>query len=830
MDDLVGHVFGSYRLIRLLGRGGFARVYLGEHIHLQTQAAIKVLLTQLVKKDLERFRREARMVAALDHPHIVRVFDFGIEEDMPFLVMNYASQGTVQQQHAGESHLPLDTIIAYVQQIEPALQYAHEQKIIHRDVKPENILVGNRGELLLSDFGIAATTATSTSQQTRTTAGTAAYMAPEQMLGKPCAASDQYALGIVVYGWFCGAPPFQGSFFEICAQHMHAPVPSLREKNPEVPESIEQCVLKALAKDPEQRFACVQDFATALFEGAAETLPVATLHLLQQAMFDANTTTYVKDAADATTYVKDASGGFPNLGSDDPTSIKAGQAVLTPPSSDDSAHIKTEEPVLSNSSSDAPIHIKTEEPVLSNLEQNTPLSIVLAPSALSSPTHVIVQDTGPESHMDSGPVVIPLLPLAVPTSQKRQSRRVALVVLLCILMVALVGSGLGYAIINGAIRSDPGASATATSVARNPATATPIVVEAPATVIITPASTDLKKTYTILAVTGTPDAAQHQVARRMISTTTQVHSQTVSATGQQTTPGTYATGSLTFANNTGVVEGGYSAGDTFTSASGVTVVLDVSVPSPYYPGTTYTEPAHAQVVGAAGNIVARDINLQGTGCHAGACDTIVNNTPFTGGKNTSTSVYVKQNDIDGAAQKLVAANQPDATQTLQGQIQANERLVGTPSCTPKAQADHKAGDTANNVTVTVSFTCTGEVYDRDSALLAAMQWLKDDAAQSPGASYALVGRITANEAQTQANQGTVSITIDVEGIWVFQFSDAQKAQLAHLLAGKEKSDAQTTLQGQQGIKQVDIQLSGNTTQLPTDLHQITITIKSVSGL
>src|SRR5947209_13633706 len=155
MADRVGQQLGNYRLLRLLGEGGFAEVYLGEHIHLGTQAAIKVLHTQLTSDDVEKFRIEARNIAHLMHPHIVRVLEFGVEGKIPFLVMDYASNGTLRQRHPRGTPLTLASIISYVKQIADALQYAHDEKLIHRDIKPENMLLGRRNEVLLSDFGIA---------------------------------------------------------------------------------------------------------------------------------------------------------------------------------------------------------------------------------------------------------------------------------------------------------------------------------------------------------------------------------------------------------------------------------------------------------------------------------------------------------------------------------------------------------------------------------------------------------------------------------------------------------------------------------------------------
>src|SRR2546426_4012311 len=270
MADRVGQQLGNYRLVRLLGEGGFAEVYLGEHIYLKSQAAIKVMHTRLAKDDLESFLSESRTLVQLIHPHIVRVLDFGVEDNTPFLVMDYAPHGTMRQRHPKGTVVPLALIVDYVKQVADPLQYAHDQKLIHRDIKPENILLGRSNEVLLSDFGIAIVAQSTRSESTLNTAGTIGYMAPEQIQAHPRPASDQYALGIVVYEWLSGARPFQGSFTEIAAKHAMTPTPSLRQKLPTIPAEVEQVVLTALAKDPSQRFASVQAFATAL-EQASRT-------------------------------------------------------------------------------------------------------------------------------------------------------------------------------------------------------------------------------------------------------------------------------------------------------------------------------------------------------------------------------------------------------------------------------------------------------------------------------------------------------------------------------------------------------------------------------
>ena len=255
---------GHYTLMRLLGQGGFAEVYLGEHIHLKTLAAVKVLHSRLVDEDMQQFTQEAPTVARLLHPHIVRVLDFGVENAFPYLVMDYAPNGTLRNRYPRGSRLPLATVVALTRQIAEALQYAHEQRLIHRDIKPENLLLGRNSEVLLSDFGIALVLQSSRIYSAQNIAGTIAYMAPEQIQAHPSPASDQYALGIVVYEWLCGSPPFQGSYTEIAVKQTMTPPQPLRSLVPDVSYEVEQVVMTALQKDPTRRFPTVLAFAHAL--------------------------------------------------------------------------------------------------------------------------------------------------------------------------------------------------------------------------------------------------------------------------------------------------------------------------------------------------------------------------------------------------------------------------------------------------------------------------------------------------------------------------------------------------------------------------------------
>lgn len=263
-----GKQVGHYRLVRLLGTGGFAEVYLGVHVHLQTSAAVKILHMQLQAQGLEQFRNEARAIARFKHPHIVRVLDFGLDGQTPYLVMEYLPLGTVRQLYAPGTQLPLSTVILYARQIAEALQYAHDARYIHRDVKPDNMLVEKISHLLLSDFSLAVTAHSTRSQTALPIAGTIGYMAPEQIEEYPRPASDRYALGVVVYEWLCGRRPFHGTVLEVIAKHCSVPPPALRAHNPALSPDVERVVLRALEKEWQARFPTIREFAQALEQAA----------------------------------------------------------------------------------------------------------------------------------------------------------------------------------------------------------------------------------------------------------------------------------------------------------------------------------------------------------------------------------------------------------------------------------------------------------------------------------------------------------------------------------------------------------------------------------
>ena len=277
--NLTGQPLDAYRLIQHLGAGASGDVYEATDLHNGKRVAIKVMEPLKTRDAVQQFLREAGVLVRLRHPHIVQIIHFGVDSatDLPFIVMQYAPNGTLRQRHARGTCLPLATVVQYVNVLADALQCAHDDRSIHRDVKPDNVLLDANNALLLSDFGIATSSLSlfvdlNQPVQQRT-AGTAYYMAPEQCQGEAEKASDQYALAIMAYEWLCGYPPFTGdTVISIYYQHINAPVPSLCARRPDISKNVEAVIMRALAKRPAARYPGVSTFAQALEAAIAPPL------------------------------------------------------------------------------------------------------------------------------------------------------------------------------------------------------------------------------------------------------------------------------------------------------------------------------------------------------------------------------------------------------------------------------------------------------------------------------------------------------------------------------------------------------------------------------
>lgn len=257
-----GHLLGGrYKIISVLGEGGMANVYLAEDIILQRKVAVKVLRLDLQKdpQTIQRFQREALSTSELSHPHIVSILDVGTEGDRHYLVMDYVDGPDLEKYIQRNNPIPLPKVIDIMDQILSAVALAHKHNVIHRDLKPQNILMDKKGNIKIVDFGIAIALNQSTMTQTNTAMGSVHYMSPEQARGSMATKqSDIYSLGIILYKLLTGTVPFTGeNAVAVALKHFQEKTPSLRDKNPTIPQPLENVVFKATAKDPRDRYKSV---------------------------------------------------------------------------------------------------------------------------------------------------------------------------------------------------------------------------------------------------------------------------------------------------------------------------------------------------------------------------------------------------------------------------------------------------------------------------------------------------------------------------------------------------------------------------------------------
>ncbi|MDL1921719.1 serine/threonine protein kinase [Chloroflexi bacterium CFX3] len=260
MSEFIGQTIGQYKIIALLGEGGMATVYRAQQPTMRREVAIKIIESRLARNPefVRRFEREAQTVASLNHPHILKVFDSGQQDDLLYLVMELQSGGSLSQLIRTQGRLPSARIAKLTEQIASALDYAHGRGIIHRDLKPQNVLLDEQGNAILTDFGIAKIVQPDVTALTGTgtAMGTPSYMSPEQWQGGTIdQRSDIYALGVMLYEMLSGTLPFSSDTpAGMMYMHINQPPPLIRGTRPDLPDAVEKVLIKALAKQPEQRF------------------------------------------------------------------------------------------------------------------------------------------------------------------------------------------------------------------------------------------------------------------------------------------------------------------------------------------------------------------------------------------------------------------------------------------------------------------------------------------------------------------------------------------------------------------------------------------------
>lgn len=249
---------GRYEIIKNIGEGGMANVYLAQDTILDRKVAVKVLRGDLSSDDkfIRRFEREALSVSNLSHPNIVEVYDVGVEEGNHYIVMEYIEGKTLKQLLKKRESLTLTEVIDIMTQLTDGIAHAHNSYIIHRDIKPQNIMIEDDGRIKITDFGIAMALNATQLTQTNSVMGSVHYLPPEQASGKSATVkSDIYALGILMYELITGNVPFKGdNAVEIALKHMKDKIPSVRKQDPSIPQSVENIILRATAKNPRNRY------------------------------------------------------------------------------------------------------------------------------------------------------------------------------------------------------------------------------------------------------------------------------------------------------------------------------------------------------------------------------------------------------------------------------------------------------------------------------------------------------------------------------------------------------------------------------------------------
>ncbi|WP_322480930.1 baseplate J/gp47 family protein, partial [Thermogemmatispora sp.] len=350
-----------------------------------------------------------------------------------------------------------------------------------------------------------------------------------------------------------------------------------------------------------------------------------------------------------------------------------------------------------------------------------------------------------------------------------------------------------------------------------------------ATVHITPASVLLTRQYLITGVTGKPDAAQRQIQARRLSATVSSPAKTVQATGHGMTAGTQAHGTITFYNGTGLAQT-VPKGTILAVGGGISIVTDEAASMPPSPDldhrATSTVPAHVLQPGSIGNLPAGALNQY---CCDEALAIQAISGPFTGGQDPQPYTYVQQSDIDNVVNPLKANLLSQAQQQFQRQVHSGERVVG-PNCSTNIKSDHRAGDHATRVTVSLVITCSGAAYNQQAAFDMAAALLRREATHDPGPAYSLVGQINSTIVDASLNDpqsGRLIVTVKAEGRWTYRFTEGTQQHLAQLIAGKSRSQALQLLQRQPGIKQADISMArSDSGQLPSDPAFIAIIIEN----
>ncbi|MBO0790938.1 MAG: protein kinase [Ktedonobacteraceae bacterium] len=795
MLSLEGQQLGNYDVIRRIRVGGMGAVYEGrQRTAFGRRVAIKVILGDYAAdRDMRRrFAREARTIARLHHPHILPLIEFGVERDILFLVMPFIDGGTLTS-FLRRTLPDLDEVAAIYQQLLDAVEYAHEQGLIHRDIKSSNVLLEERRNgppyIYLADFGLVRTMRQAESSQAGKpipldqVPGTPHYMAPEQTRGIVTPLTDIYALGVLLYQLLTGELPYNDPD-EVRVIQMHLqdaiPLPSLRDAS--IPAELDTVVHTAMAKQPKERYPTIAALREAFLAALKSREDEPQLESAQLQDDDLAADLEVEDAEDIFTAPPAPLRHVP-----EPLEIPA----PAPHPQERYLPLPQAEPAVSDyEEQPAPRHPR---------EESIPVALVREtrdrPRAGTGDRH--------RQRITEEPVL-----RATPRPTRRTHRTWILataVVPLTLIALLLMPRVLGYSLFPVGF----------------PVFGMPPV----ATIYITPQSRTIQDTYLLTASPQVkqPDLVAHTIPDRLLRQSTSA-STTVQTTGTKSIAGAQARGTLTFINQ-GLQPVSLPAAFVLTTPSGVRVQLTqaVNVPPRGIDNGRASVPAVAVDPGTAGNIPAHAID-------GNCCDDslmVRNSTPFSGGIDPQTTHIVSQSDLDGAQKAQVAKLQQKLVQQFQQQLRTDEVMAGQPTYKITTSADKQVGDQANQVHITITMSGSVSVYNRAQAMNLASQLLLAQAVQTLDSNYQQQGDLVASPPAAQPGKdGIFYLSVPVHGVWVYTLSPHLTNQWLQSIRGATPDAALAYLNSRPGLAAVQIDLPFGADHLPDTIDNIKIvTIK-----
>ena len=834
MLSLEGKQLGNYDVIRRIRVGGMGAVYEGrQRTAFDRRVAIKVILGNYAEdRDMRRrFAREARTVARLHHPHILQLIEFGDEQGILYLVMPFIDGGTLTS-YLRRSLPTLGEVAAIYQQLLDAVEYAHDEGLIHRDIKSSNVLLEMRGSgppyLYLADFGLVRTSRQAASEQAGKpipldqVPGTPHYMAPEQTRGIVTAQTDIYALGVLLYQLLTGELPYNDDDdIRVIQMHLNAPIPRPSAFDSSIPVELDDVVSSAMAKRQDARYetvAALRRAFLAAINGPIETVPDEEPQ--QEQLGPAGTTSRARHLPTTPLSPDEAA---PNvmprrLGSralhplpapaHPSTKLAPRLPVDVRPRNAGTRDLNPREAGIRNAKGRGTRNIEARNNVGAPF-----INPSLATRDLTTDDLDINAQTATIPDNIRAPFISPS-PIITRTTEEHTRKKhtrahialfAGIIVPVILLILLIMPRVLGISIFPAGF---------------------PLFGTAPiATILITPQSKTVQDNYVLTASpqVKVPDLNAHTIPALQLKGSISAK-RTVQTNGTKTIPGLQARGTIELINNNNAPA--FVAAQTMlTAASGIQfqTVQDAQIPARSQ-NNTINITVIAVAPGVSGNIPALTIN--GPCCGNGI--TVKNNAPFSGGVDAQTVRTVAQTDLDTVQKALVPGLERHLSQQLQKNLTSDEISIGTPVYSVSTTSDNAIDTQANQVQVTITVSGILTAYNRTLASSTAIKLLTSQATTQAGNSYQLqgtpgVGTISIVDV---SKSGIIYLSVPVHGTWLYTLSSQQINTWPQYIKGATSAAALAYLHTRPGVSTVAIHLPFGTDHLPSATNDIRIVLES----